>query len=229
MRKNEVVNYVKSRNKSLPEYKFGSLQVIVKDPLPDNINLDNVFKEITSILPPRFVSLVDVVYVGNFDFFEEREINSLYMDGAIYVSNEQDNNEDMKDDIVHELGHALEENYHDFIYDDEKIQDEYFAKLKKLKKFLEHEGFNTESYSFFNIEYDADFDEFLFKKVGYEKLQNLSNGMFLNPYSITSLREYWSTGFEEYFLGDRIYLQKVCPYINKKLSLLELEEVQYGY
>ena len=229
MRKNEVVNYVKSRNKSLPEYKFGSLQVIVKDPLPDNINLDNVFKEITSILPPRFVSLVDVVYVGNFDFFEEREINSLYMDGAIYVSNEQDNNEDMKDDIVHELGHALEENYHDFIYDDEKIQDEYFAKLRKLKKFLEHEGFNTESYSFFNIEYDADFDEFLFKKVGYEKLQNLSNGMFLNPYSITSLREYWSTGFEEYFLGDRIYLQKVCPYINKKLSLLELEEVQYGY
>ena len=220
MRKNEVVNYVKSRNKSLPEYKFGSLQVIVKDPLPDNINLDNVFKEITSILPPRFVSLVDVVYVGNFDFFEEREINSLYMDGAIYVSNEQDNNEDMKDDIVHELGHALEENYHDFIYDDEKIQDEYFAKLRKLKKFLEHEGFNTESYSFFNIEYDADFDEFLFKKVGYEKLQNLSNGMFLNPYSITSLREYWSTGFEEYFLGDQIYLSKVCPYLFNKLSFL---------
>ena len=92
------------------------------------------------------------------------------MDGAIYVSNEQDSNEDMKDDVVHELGHALEDNYHDFIYDDEKIQDEYFAKLKKLKKFLEHEGYNTEAYSFFNLEYDADFDEFLFKKVGYEKL-----------------------------------------------------------
>tara|TARA_R110002074_G_scaffold144402_10_gene292032 strand:- start:950 stop:1639 length:690 start_codon:yes stop_codon:yes gene_type:complete len=229
MRKNEVVNYVKSRNKSLPEYKFGSLQVIVKDPLPDNIDVDNIFKEITSILPPRFVSLVDVVYVGSFDFFEEREINSLYMDGAIYVSNEQDNNEDMKDDVIHELGHALEDNYHDFIYDDEKIQDEYFAKLIKLKKFLEHEGYNTEAYSFFNLEYDADFDEFLFKKVGYEKLQNLSNGMFLNPYSITSLREYWSTGFEEYFLGNRLYLEKVCPYINRKLSLLELEEVQYGY
>ena len=56
MRKNEVVNYVKSRNKSLPEYKFGSLQVIVKDPLPDNIDVDNIFKEITSILPPRFVT-----------------------------------------------------------------------------------------------------------------------------------------------------------------------------
>ena len=229
MRKNEVVNYVKSRNKSLPEYKFGSLQVIIKDPLPDNVDVDRIFKEITSILPPHFVDLVDVVYVGNFDFFEEREINSLYMDGAIYVSNEQDSNEDMKDDVVHEFGHALEEKYHDFIYDDEKIQGEYFAKLKKLKKFLEHEGYNTEAYNFFNLEYESDFDEFLFKKVGYEKLQNLSNGMFLNPYSITSLREYWSTGFEEYFLGNRLYLQKTCPYINKKLSLLELEEVQYGY
>jgi len=229
MRKNEVANYVKSRNRSLPEYKFGSLQVIVKDPLPDNIDVDSIFKEITSILPPHFVNLIDVVYVGSFDFFEEREINSLYMDGAVYVSNEQDNNEDMKDDVVHELGHALEDKYHDFIYDDKKVQDEYFAKLKKLKKILEYEGYKTEAYSFFNIDYDADFDEFLFKKVGYEKLQNLSSGMFLDPYSITSLREYWSTGFEKYFLGNRVYLKEVCPYIDRKLSLLELEEVQYGY
>ena len=53
--------------------------------------------------------------------------------------------------------------------------------------------------------------------------------MFLTPYSITSLREYWATGFEEYVLGNRLDLKNVCPYINKKLSMLEIEEVQYGY
>ena len=214
---------------SLPEYNFDSLQVLVKDRLPDNIDVEKIFKEITSILPGHFVSLVDVVYVGTFDFFHEREINSLYMDGAIYVSNAQDNNEDMKDDVIHEFGHALEENYKDFIYDDEEIKNEYFGKLKRLRKFLEHEDYEVEAQSFFNLDYNSDFDEFLFKEVGYEKLQNLSNGLFLNPYSVTSLREYWSTGFEEYFLGERPYLEKICPYINKKLSLLELEEVQYGY
>ena len=229
MRKNEVVNYVKSRNKSLPEYKFGSLQVIVKDQLPDNVDVDIVFKQITSVLPPHFIRLVDVVYIGSFDFFEDREINSLYMDGAIYVSNEQDDNNDMKDDVIHEIGHALEDKHHDFIYGDEKVEDEYFAKLKKLKKVLEHEGYSVETFSFFNLEYDPEFDDFLFKQVGYEKLQNLSGGMFLTPYSITSLREYWATGFEEYFLGNRLDLKNVCPYINKKLSMLEIEEVQYGY
>ena len=226
MRKNEVVNYVKSRNKSLPEYKFGSLQVIVKDPLPDNINLDNVFKEITSILPPRFVSLVDVVYVGNFDFFEEREINSLYMDGAIYVSNEQDNNEDMKDDIVHEISHAVEERYKDIAYEDEEIKNEYFGKLKKLKNYLSFEGYDIRGIEFFNEQYNKDFDKFLHEVVGYEALSSFINGLFLAPYSVTSLREYFGRGFEEYFLGNRDYLRTVCPYLFKKINFLSSASIR---
>ena len=229
MKKNEVVNYVKNRNMSLPEYNFDSLQVFVKDSLSDNIDINKIFKEIIAIFPAHFINLVDVVYVGEFDFLYEREINSLYMDGAIYISNAQDSNDDMKDDIIHEFGHALEDNYKDIIYADGILKEEYFGKIRRLKSFLRHEGYDTEAHDFYNLEYNSGFDDFLFKKVGYEKLQNLSNGLFLTPYSVTSIREYWSTGFEEYFLGDRSYLMKVCPYINIKLSLLELEEVLYEH
>ena len=214
---------------SLPEYNFDSLQVFVKDPLPENVDINKVFKDTTLVLPSHFISLVDAVYIGNFDFFKEREINSLYMDGAIYVSNIQDDDDDMIDDIIHEFGHAVEDNYKDFLYDDEEIQKEYFGKLKRLKSYLQHEGYDTSSQDFYNLEYNSEFDNFLFKEVGYEKIQNFSNGLFLSPYSATSIREYWSTGFEEYFLGDRSYLMRICPYINKKLLLLEPEEVHYNY
>lgn len=214
---------------SLPEYNFDSLQVFVKDPLPENVDIRKVFKDVMQILPSHFVNLVDAVYVGNFDFFEEREINSLYMDGAIYVTNLQNDNEDMRDDIIHEFGHAVEDSYNDIIYDDEEVKEEYFGKLKRLKKLLEHEGYNVEGEDFYNLEYNEGFDDFLFREVGYEKIQNFSNGLFLEPYSITSIREYWSTAFEEFFLGDRTYLSKICPYISKKLLILEPEEVHYNY
>jgi len=98
-----------------------------------------------------------------------------------------------------------------------------------LKKLLEHEGYNVEGEDFYNLEYNEGFDDFLFREVGYEKIQNFSNGLFLEPYSITSIREYWSTAFEEFFLGDRTYLSKICPYISKKLLILEPEEVHYNY
>ena len=68
---------------------------------------------------------------------------------------------------------------------------------------------------------------FLKDGVGYERLNNLINGLFLNPYSTVSLREYFARGFEEYYLGDRLYLKKICPYINKKLYLLDNLENNY--
>ena len=45
----------------------------------------------------------------------------MFIDGAIYVSNEQDNEEDMIDDIVHEIAHATEELFTRDLYKDEKI------------------------------------------------------------------------------------------------------------
>ena len=56
--------------------------------------------------------------------------------------------------------------------------------------------------------------------------------LFLDPYSITSLREYFATGFEEYYLENRLYLKDLSPYVYKKLFLLndnDLEEMEHEY
>jgi hypothetical protein len=36
-------------------------------------------------------------------------------------------------------------------------------------------------------------------------------GLFITPYAATSLREYFATGYVEYLMGDRSYMQKVSP------------------
>lgn len=226
MENKNIVNYVKTKSKGLSEYKIGSFHIFIQDSLPDNIDITNIFQEVESLLPEHFLNLVDIVYVGDFPFFAERKINSMYLDGALYISNEQDNNIDMKDDIIHEIAHAVEEKYDEFIYDDEEIKNEYFGKLKKLKNYLSFEGYDIRGIDFFNTKYNKRFDEFLVDSIGYEKLKGFINGLFLAPYSVTSLREYFGRAFEEFFLGDRLYLKSLCPYFYKKLSFLAENDLE---
>ena len=48
---------------------------------------------------------------------------------------------DLLDDIVHELEHAVEKKYGDFIYGERKIEDELILKRNQLKKFIFSAGF----------------------------------------------------------------------------------------
>ena len=150
----------------------------------------------------------------------------MYSDGALYISNVQDDNSDLKDDIVHEIAHAVEEKYGQFLYSDEDITNEFLLKRKKLKEILSFQDYDMSGLNFFETEYDEEFDNFLYNDIGYDALQMLAVELFINPYAITSLREYFSTGFEEYYLENRLYLKDLSPYVYRKLSLLEEEDVE---
>ncbi len=211
---------MRQRNKNLSQQKYGSIDVFVKDKLTNAVNLRTVFNKVNSSLPDHFLNLVDVVYVGNFPFLEENSVNASYSDGAIYVSNEQDSEEDMIDDIVHEFSHAVEEASNFEIYSDAKIENEFLFKRNKLELLLSYDGHPTDELNFLNTKYDKNLDFYFFHEVGYEKLVNLTMGLFLTPYSITSLREYFGVGFEEYYLGSQEELKKICPRVYEKISVL---------
>ena len=70
------------------------------------------------------------------------------------------------------------------------------------------------------MEYNLEFDDYLYGTVGYPILQTLSIGLFPDAYGITSIREYFASGFEMYFLGDRDYLKKISPILYKKIREL---------
>ena len=105
MKRKDLVNYVK--NKKLFEYNLQNFQVFVKQ-APENIDVEKTFKKVNLFIPQNIISIIDVVYIGDFSFLNDRNINAMYKDGGVYISNEQDNEKDLIDDFVHELAHAVE-------------------------------------------------------------------------------------------------------------------------
>ena len=170
------------------------------------------------LIPEQFLSLIDIVYIGEFNFFEDT--NAVYKDGSLFISNEQDNEDDLLDDVIHEIAHAIEKKYGQLIYSDGLIEREFLFKRKKLKQILDNQGYIVNKHDFLNIEYNKDFDLFLYREIGYDILDMLTVNLLINPYSATSLREYFATGVEEYYMGKRLYLKKICPYIYRNISNL---------
>ena len=225
MPKSNIIDFIsesiKRSKKEQKEYSFGHGYAFVKDPLPDNIDFDYVLETIEDIIPAAMRVGVDSIMVGDFEEFHERNINAMFKDGAVYVTNAQSSNDDMIDDIVHEIAHSVEDLCGYEIYALEpNITREFRSKRLKLKQMLKSEKIETQGYDFGDVEYSLEFDDYLYSTVGYPTLQALSVGLFPDAYGITSIREYFASGFEMYFLGDRDYLRKISPVLYKKIKEL---------
>ncbi len=223
-----LINYVqKSQNKLLETvnnfYTPSGIHVYFKDPLlNDEINLESVISKVEETIPHHLLSEVEMIIVGWFEEFEERKLNAFYKDGALYVSNAQDDEMDMYDDIVHEVAHSIEAPLGYTIYEDEKIKNEFLRKRKYLHNILSSHGVEVPLSIFMNPEYDEEFDMFLYEQIGYDKLSSFTRGLFISPYAATSLREYFASGFTEYYLdSNHNYLKNVSPELYKKLFLLQ--------
>jgi hypothetical protein len=223
MQKNNIINFIseslKRNKKKQKEYSFGNAYVFIKDPLPENINIQHVLGVVEEKIPLAMREMIESVMVGNFEEFEDRQINAMYKDGSIYLTNAQTDNNDMIDDMVHEIAHAVEDQFGYDIYAlDNKLVSEFKMKRLQLKRLLEDAGFETQGYDFENVEYVQEYDDYLLHTVGYPTLASLCIGIFPTAYSPTSIREYFATGFEAYFLGDRAYLKKMCPVLYRKIK-----------
>ena len=93
------------------EYKLYNINIYIKDKFKNKINLENVIEQLKSTLPESMFEEIDSMYIGKFEMLNDHDLNALYSDGAIYISNIQDNESDLIDDIVHEIAHSLETKY----------------------------------------------------------------------------------------------------------------------
>ena len=214
-----------SKGKKLKDmYKVNGIDVYIKDRLPEEVDPDFVFKYINARIPFHLTIGVDIIYIGKFPEMDEREVNAYFDDGAIYVTNQQDHEMDMVDDIIHELAHAVERNNDEYIYGNGAVQREFIAKRKNLALRLKEISFPPQDF-LINIEYDREIDDFLYKTVGYETLNQLVVNIFVSSYAATSISEYFARGFEEYFIGDKSTLQKISPILYTKIDkLVHLED-----
>ena len=218
---NSLVESIKEKVSRKREYNIYDTVVLIKDPLPKTIDFQNTIDELKKTIPSSYFSLIDVIYIGKFDF-EKDGFTGKYMDGAIYLTNDQDDAMDIVDDVIHEISHALEDSYGGLIYGDGSIIDEFLSKRKVLERYLRHTGFDTSELDFRELNYDKKLDDFLFKKVGYDYInKTFSGNLFLNAYSITNLREYFAIGFEKYYMESRREIDLITPKLYEKLVELE--------
>jgi len=87
-------------------------------------------------------------------------------------------------------------------------------------------GFKAPRSLFLDTEYDQQFDEFLFKDVGYDKLSKILMGLFISPYAATSLSEYFATGFTEFYMhpNEHDFFKKTSPQLYNKMQKINNEE-----
>jgi len=212
----------RSKSQQKEYHMVNNIQLYIKDPVSEEIDIKQVLDYVVSSVPVHLMKEVDSIFIGMFEEFQKKSTNAMYKDGAIYVSNEQDDHMDMVDDIVHEIAHSLENPHGYILYADGKLEAEFMAKRHKLYDILKAENLDPDKSLFLNPDYTIELDKYLYEEVGYDRLNFIvsSYGLFTSAYSATALREYFANGFEYYFLDNESELREVCPELYKKIEEL---------
>ena len=110
-----------------------------------------ILKTVKKIVPEHLVYGLESIFIGQFEEIEAREMNAMYKDGTIYATNLQDDEDDLIDDIVHEIAHLVEDNLGHHIYDDRKVIDEFLGKRGRLYEILKSEGYKIPKEYFYEL------------------------------------------------------------------------------
>ena len=196
-----ITESAKRSRKLKDNYTMRGINIYIQDPVGEHINLDFVFEYVTARVPAKLLDSVDVIYVGDFPEFN----------GAVFITNDQDNDRDMIDDIVHEIAHGVEERYNDFVYSDGSVEREFMSKRKTLYNLLNAYNLNPPKLLLVEPSYNQEIDNYLYEEVGYDVLNDLVNGLFVSAYAATSVNEYYARGFEEWVFGHRAEIKKLSP------------------
>tara|TARA_R110000824_G_scaffold93073_1_gene225338 strand:+ start:3305 stop:3901 length:597 start_codon:yes stop_codon:yes gene_type:complete len=196
------------------------------------VNIESVLEEVDSKVPDFLMSNIESIFLGEIPSLAEREMDAMYENGTIYIhSPTVVEDDDLVDDIIHEIAHSLEGSHALDIYGDGAIEKEFIAKRLKLYHLLEEEGIAVPSMlAFADPEYSEELDHFFYHAVGYPLLTSLTINIFLSPYAVTSLREYFANAFEKYFLGESGSVKILSPKVFDKIEsiLNSRKESNYG-
>lgn len=198
----------------------GRIPVYFKNGLTKKINMDSVCKRVGNILPAYFFKNISAIAIGQYDTLDSRSVDSVYDKKIIYLTNVQEDEEDIIENIIHETAHSLEEIYSEQIYGDGLLKKEFLRKRKQLYNELSAKYTLDDKY-FRKTEYSKALDMLFYKKIGYDTLSHFTEQMYVTPYSATSLREYFSEGFERLYMGDQSLVEELCPELYNKIKQLE--------
>ena len=210
--------YIINKHKSNPS--LYSIPVQVKDEI--NFNLEKVLNQIKKVVPESaFEGMKRIVVTDMSKVGKGLPFNAYYINNVMFIDKNQDGTIDAVDDIIHELSHHLEKKYNELIYGDSALESEFITKRKFLYDTLAANGLNPPTTIRTETKYNRKLDDYFYNKLG-PKLNNFINGLFINEYSATSLREYYGVGFEKYLMSynNHATLKKQSPVLFHKIEKL---------
>ena len=206
-------------------YKLHDIDIFIKDHLPEDIDVDFVLKYVSKRLPQHLLRNVDIIYIGQFKDLVDRQLNAMYENGAIFVTNHQIDDGAFIDALVHEIAHSNESSLKEIIYGDNTLNREFKAKRNTLYRVLKDQmNIVPPKALLHDVSFNQEVDDFLYKEVGYTNLNSYAGGLFISPYACTSLREYFARGFEQYYLGEKNILKDLCPVLYSKIRAIDTLE-----
>jgi len=204
------------------KYIFGSIPVYeVAQP---SFDIPRMIESLQDKLPIRFIEPIglDAVVICETPEFEKREIDAFVQDSTIYIRASQRDENSVVYDIIHEVAHIIEEKRYEEIYGDGELVAEFLEKRRLLYHKLDEHGHAPELERFEEIDYTQALDNYLNHSVGYEELAWISMHIFIVPYSATSIREYFASGFEFFYAQDDLKneLRKMSPVLYQRIQIL---------
>jgi len=181
------------------------IPVYVKYDNDSTVNFNRVLKSVRNAIPEQlYDETLQEIMIGNFDGLKTKSIQGGYESGVIYLdSNLLNKSEDnIIKNIVHEIGHAIEVESGDVLFNNQDIQTEFLDKRMKLYDSLHSMDLDPDMNMFLKLDYNTDFDNYLMNEVGYDVVHEISSDYMIDPYAFTDLHEYIIMNFEKYALGD---------------------------
>lgn len=217
-------SYKRNRNVPVGSLLISGLNVYIKDPFTSEINIERCLEYIAHRIPSPLISNVKSLTIGNFSFLRKREAEGIFRDGTIYITNRQESEQAFIADVIHEIAHSFEEKEN--IHQDQVLVEEFLQKRQRMYEILLSydllSDFLTKK-DFLNVHYSEKFDNYLYRQMGYEKINNLVGDIFISAYAATCLREYFANAFEYFFVKDMFLVKKYAPSVyNKLISYLEI-------
>ena len=181
------MEYIKKKQQQSKVFKISGIEVIIKNKTKEQVSVRDTVEQLVSMVPNHLLQNINTIQIGQFSELQNRQIQAMYKNSTIFVTNKQDSNEDLLDDLIHEVAHSVEEIKSNFIYGDAQIKQEFLQKRKQMWTTLKNKGFEIDLQQFLNTKYVEDFDMFLYKEVGYPLLSSIVASLFYSPYAATSI------------------------------------------
>ena len=219
-----MIKYIAEKQNKIRQkfnsYRLYGVPVEIADPI--NFDISKVLKKVESILPEKIFKNLSVIKIADMESVgKDLPFNAYYINKRLFINNEQDSVMDAVDDIVHEMSHHLEGKYSDLIYEGGRLAREFLQKRKMLHDLLAANGLWPPPNLTTELKYDKKIDNYLYTQLG-AKLNNFLGTLFINEYSITSLREYYGVGFEKYLLdyNSHAKMKRYNPVLFEKIVML---------